>query len=120
MELRNWLTKLYETIDSKDADGFASFITEDGLFRFGNAPAVEGRTAIRDLVAGFFTTIKASEHKIVNAWKNDDVIVWQGEVRYTRNDGSQLTVPFANIFYMEGDLIKEYLIYIDNSQLYNY
>jgi len=39
-------------------------------------------------------------------------------VTYTRHDSSTLTVPFANILRFEGDLIDEYLIFLDVSELY--
>jgi hypothetical protein len=48
----------------------------------------------------------------------DDALVCHGTVTYTRHDSSTLTVPFANIFKVHGELIDEYLIFIDVSQLY--
>ena len=117
-DLKDWLTGLHKTIDGMDPEGFASYIKEDGQFRFGNMEPVVGRKAIEDAVRYFWTTIKGSQHKIVNAWRNDDFITWQGEVLYTRLDEKQVTVKFVNIFRMEGDKIAEYLIYIDNSPVY--
>jgi hypothetical protein len=37
---------------------------------------------------------------------------------YTRHDGSALSVPFADVFKMRGELAREYLIYVDASRLY--
>jgi len=116
--LNKWLEEIYTKIDAKDSDGFAEYIKQDGEFRFGNMEAVKGRKAIADAVAYFFTSIGGSKHKIVNAWRNGDWITWQGEVLYTRLDGNQVNINFVNIFKMEGDMIAEYLIYIDNSPLY--
>src|SRR4030095_8328168 len=113
-----WLEKIGKTIDAKDADGFADFITEDGIFRFGNQPDVKGRKAIAGYVAQFFTMIKSSEHEVVNFWEKDNVIICQGLVHYTRLDGKKVDVNFCNIFYMQNSLIKEYLIYIDNTPLF--
>lgn len=45
-------------------------------------------------------------------------MVWQGSVLYTRLDGRQVKVQFTNIFHMDGDLIQDYLIYIDNGPLW--
>jgi len=39
-------------------------------------------------------------------------------VTYTRHDGTNLTLPFVNVFAMRGDLIQDYLIYIDATPLY--
>ena len=118
MDLKNWITSISKTIDAKDGKAFSEFIAEDGEFRFGNADVVKGRQAIADYVNYFFTMIKGSEHKIINVWKNDDKVIWQGQVKYTRLDEKQVDVNFVNIFYMDGEMIKEYLIYIDNTPLF--
>jgi hypothetical protein len=46
-----------------------------------------------------------------------DTVVIHGAVTYTRHDGRELTVPFADISSMEGEKIKDYLIFIDNTKL---
>lgn len=117
-DVKTWLEELGRVIDSKDGEKFASYLTENGLFRFGNAEPVSGRKAIADYVNYFFTMHNGSSHKVVDFWKGDNSIVWQGEVVYTRIDNKKVTVNFTNIFYMNGDLIEEYLIYIDNSPLF--
>jgi hypothetical protein len=119
MELKNKIHELFKTIDQMNPDKFVSFLTDDAGFRFGNAPAVVGKEAIKKAVAGFFSSIKSISHKNLNLWVNQDTIVYQGEVTYTRHDGSQLTLPFVNIFGMKGDKIKDYLIYIDINPLYS-
>ncbi|HEY3252146.1 MAG TPA: nuclear transport factor 2 family protein [Ignavibacteria bacterium] len=79
-----WLEKIGKTIDAKDSEGFADFLTEDGIFRFGNQPDVKGRKAVAGYVAQFFTMIKSSEHEIVNFWEKDNAVIWQGRVHYTK------------------------------------
>lgn len=118
METRKWLEAISKTIDSKDAAGFSGFLTEDCVFRFGNQPAVKGRQATKEYVAAFFEMIGGSEHKIEDIFEKENSYVWQGEVLYTRKDGKKVGVKFANIFHMEGELIKDYLIYIDNAPLF--
>lgn len=113
-----WITKLFHALDVFDAESFASFLTEDAVFVFGNAEPVHGKGAIREVVAGFFTSIKAFQHELLDTWTLPDTIVCRGVVTYTRHSGSQLRVPFANIFKLRNGLIRDYLIYVDNSQLY--
>ena len=38
---------------------------------------------------------------------------------YTRKDGSTLTVPFVNVFYLRDGKVARYLIHIDNSGLFS-
>lgn len=118
MNRKEWLEKLGGVIDAKDSELFSQYFTEDGIFRFGNAEPVKGRKAVADYVAAFFGMIKSSEHKVVNFWEQNDNIIWQGEVDYTRLDGNKVKVHFTNIFYMKGTLIDQYLIYIDNTPLF--
>jgi len=118
MDTKAWLTGIGNTIDAKDSAGFANYLTGDGIFRFGNQPDVKGRKAIADYVEAFFKMIKSSRHEIVNFWQSGDCIIWQGKVTYTRLDDRIVPVNFCNIFYMKGELIAQYLIYIDNTPLF--
>ncbi len=113
-----WLEKLFKTIDAKDAEGFAEFLTEDAVFRFGNGEPARGKKAVRDAVAGFFAGVKSLRHTVRESWSHPDAVVMHGEVTYTRHDGSQLSVPFANVFKLDGRLVREYLVFADASKLW--
>ncbi|MGH2575688.1 MAG: nuclear transport factor 2 family protein [Ignavibacteria bacterium] len=119
MDIKDKIHKLFKSIDNMDTEKFLSFMTDDAVFRYGNAPAAKGKDAIRDSVNGFFSTIKALKHRNVNMWVHPEHIIYEGEVTYTRHDNSQLTVPFTNIFGMNGELVNDYRIYIDISPLYS-
>jgi ketosteroid isomerase-like protein len=118
MDIKEKIIELFKTIDKMDSDRFVTFLTEDAGFRFGNAPVVKGKHAIRDAVAGFFGTIKGISHKTLNLWIHPESVIYEGEVTYTRHDGSKLTLPFMNKFGMKGNFIKDYFIYIDINPLY--
>ncbi len=114
-----WLGPLFKAIDAKDAETFVSFLTDDAVFRFGNAAPACGRAAVRQAVAGFFTSIASLRHTLRDSWAHPDAVVLHGEVTYTRHDSSQLTVPFANVFKMQGPLVREYLVFADVSALFS-
>ena len=109
---------VFAAIDSGNADAFASFLAQDGEFRFGNAPAVRGRDAVRNAVATFFGAIGGCRHRLIRSWTAPGTAACEGEVTYTRLDGSQLTVPFANVFTLRGAEIASYRIYVDTSPLF--
>lgn len=113
-----WVEPLFRSVDERDADAFVSFLADGVSFRFGNAPAVEGKAAVGEVVRGFFDSIAALSHRLVDTWQHEDRVICHGTVTYTRHDASTLTVPFANIFRTRDDLIDEYLIYVDASALY--
>ena len=112
------VSELFKAVDEMDGGKFVSFLTEDANFKYGNADVVVGREAIKKSVSDFFNLIKGLSHNIINSWKIDDKEIIQGEVTYIRKDGSKVTFPFVNIFTFKGDLIKEYLVYIDIGPLF--
>ncbi|HIH05421.1 TPA: nuclear transport factor 2 family protein [Candidatus Woesearchaeota archaeon] len=113
-----WTHDLFRAIDRMDSRAFAGFLAEDAVFRFGNMPEVKGRGAITTAVEQFFSSIRGLRHRILHAWEQGSHVIVQGEVTYTRKDGKVLTLPFANIFVMEGGKAREYLIYADVAPLF--
>jgi len=109
---------LFESIDAMDTERFLSFIDEDATFRFGSAPPVKGHAAIRAAVESFFASFAKLRHVLQRQVADDDAVVCEGEVTYTRHDGSIITLPFANVFEVDDGLISLYRIYIDIGPLY--
>ena len=110
--------KLFVSIDAMDTEGFLRFIAPDGEFRFGSAPPVRGHDGIREAVGGFFSSIAAISHELQRIVAEGSTVVCEGEVAYTRHDGSAVTLPFCNVFETAGGLISLYRIYIDIAPLY--
>jgi len=118
MPLDNRLDELFAAIDGKDTDAFLGFLTDDGVFRFGAAPAVEGQDAIGAAVGGFFQSIAGSTHRLIKVLRDGDSMAIEGEVTYRRLDGSEVTVPFTNVFELDDELVRHYKIYIDIQPLF--
>jgi len=117
-ERENWVKQLLQSIDNKNTESFLTFLADDGLFRFGNANPVKGKAAVREAVNAFFDSIKGLQHDLVKIWNEQDAMICHGTVTYTRHDSTILSVPFANVFDIRDNLIKEYLIFVDVSGLY--
>ena len=113
-----WIVRLFRTVDARDADGFASFLTDDASFVFANSEPVRGREAVREAVAGFFRSIAGLSHDLHATWVHPDAAVTHGRVTYTRHDGSELAVPFAVVLGLTGDRVRDYRIFMDASRLY--
>lgn len=111
------LSKLFESIDAKDTNTFVSFLTEDAVFRYGSQPPVQGKAMVGEAVSAFFGSIKALSHKLNETWEGNGSLVCRGEVTYTLPDDRQLTVPFVNVFGFDGELIRDYLVYVDPTPL---
>lgn len=119
MTASKWTPKLFSCIDEKDTEGFLSFLTDDACFSFANLPPAVGRAAIREAVDGFFGGISSCRHNVSKIWEPLDSVICEGQVAYTRLDGSMLSVPFVNVFGMAGALIRRYSVYVDASALFN-
>ena len=109
---------LFASIDAMDSERFLSFIHEHGTFRFGSAPPVHGHAGIRQAVESFFATFSALRHDLQRIIGGGPEVAVEGEVTYTRHDGSEIALPFANIFGVEDGLISTYHVYIDIAPLY--
>jgi len=112
------IKQLFQSIDHRDTDAFLAFLSDDVVFRFGNATPVKGKAEVDPVVQDFFDSINALHHDVVETWQQGDAAICHGTVTYTRHDASTLCVPFANIFRLKEDVIREYLIYVDISDLY--
>ena len=112
------LDDLFKAVDAKDTERFLGFLTDQASFRFGSAPPAQGKGAIRVAVDGFFSTIAGCHHVVTRVVAEGDVIICEREVTYTRHDASQISLPFVNVFELEGDLISAYKIYADAGPLY--
>ena len=110
--------KLFVAIDAMDTEGFLGFIAADAEFRFGSAPPIQGHDGIREAIDGFYSSIAALSHDLQRIVAQDDTVICEGEVTYTRHDGSTITLPFCNVFETDDGLITLYRIYIDIAPLY--
>jgi len=104
---------VFTRVDAMDAEGFASYLTQDCAFVFGNWPAVEGSEAAANAVANFFAGIDGISHDILGVWELDNVISVRLSVTYRRKNGTSVTLPCANLWQRSGDRIADYRIYMD-------
>ncbi len=116
--LPSWLTGIFASIDAFDVDKLLTFLSPDCEFRFANAPSLYGHEAIRGMCANLFAALKGISHQELEAWMHPDATICSGRVTYVRHDNTELTVPFAVVFRLDGELVRQCLIYVDNSQLF--
>jgi ketosteroid isomerase-like protein len=112
-----WAKKLFAAIDAMDADGFADFFADDGKFVFGSFPPADGKEAVSGFVAYFFSTLKSLSHKLLTINIAGGLRYIHFEVTYVVADGQTVTIPGVETVKMDGDLISEYIIYLDPSPL---
>ncbi len=111
--------RIFKLVDKMDAAELTACITKDGLFRFSNMEPVVGSENILIFLTDFFKSIKAICHSELEVYEIGNTIITNGVVTYTRHSGSKYQCNFSNTFKMKGDLVSEYLIFVDNSLLYS-
>ncbi len=107
------VAQTFADIDAMDADKFVAHLMPDVVFRFGNADPMTGRAAVKEAVLGFWSTIDGLKHHVRNVWEFGETVIVQADTEYRRKDGKTVTVPNADILTYDGDLVREWLIYID-------
>ena len=112
------IRELFRVVDAKDIDGFLRYLTPDAVFRFSNAPPVVGHAAIREALIPFYASISSLHHTINGTWVCQGAAFCLLEVQYTRLNGKQVTLPVSNTMLTRGDLITDYLIYMDITPVY--
>ncbi|MDQ2812476.1 MAG: nuclear transport factor 2 family protein [Actinomycetota bacterium] len=109
---------IFADIDAFDPEKFVAHLTPDVTFRFGNADPVTGRAAVKEAVAGFFSSIDGLTHHILNVYESGETVIAQIDVEYLRKDGKSVIVPNADILVFDGDLVRDWQIYIDVTPVY--
>ena len=111
--------EIFATIDRFVPEDFVTHLTEDVVFRFGNADAAVGRAAVRDAVAGFFSTIAGLTHHLYEIWQvEEDVTVVRVDVEYRRQDGHTVYTPNIDVLRWRGDQVADWQIVIDIAPIY--
>jgi len=113
------LDDLFAAIDAKDTERFLGFLTDEASFRFGSELAVQGKEAIHSAVGGFFSSIADLRHDLARSVAEDDVVICEGEVTYTRHDSTRITLPFVTVLEFDDEWISDYKIYMDVGPLYD-
>ena len=112
------VAQTFADIDAFDPDKFVAHLTDDVVFRFGNADPAVGKAAVKEAVTGFFSSIDGLTHHILNVFDAGEVAIAQIDVEYVRKDGKHVTVPNADILVFDGDLVSNWQIYIDVAPVY--
>ena len=96
-----WARQLYdESVDRKDAAGFAAAFTEDGWLRFGNNEPIVGRANIEAAIAGFFQAMQTLKHSPERTTVAGNLLFLEATVTYLRHDGKTVSVPAMTVFEM--------------------
>ena len=98
---QEWASHLYdESVDRKNATGFAAAFVEDGWLRFGNNEPIVGRANIEAAIAGFFQAMQTLKHTPERTTVTGNLLFLEATVTYLRHDGKTVSVPAMTVFEM--------------------
>jgi len=109
---------MFAVLDAKGVPGLFPYLDENVVFRFGSFPPGRGRETFDEAWVSISPHIESLCHELLDVWDSGESAVCRGNVTYELKDGSAVTVPFANVFYLRDGKIVEYLIYIDASAVF--
>jgi hypothetical protein len=114
------MKEMFDHIDSKNIDSFLTFLADDVEFRFGNAPKLVGKAAIKAAVDIFNSQIVSMEHVLTGVWTpSDDITILEFDSYYTKHNGITVGVPCCVVLrFNDNHLIEDYRINIDLSPVF--
>lgn len=113
------LTEMFNVIDRMSAEGFVSYLADDVVFRFGNAPELAGKDNVLAGIKVFFSHIAGLNHFLLEKWSEGNTSILRFDTQYTKFDQSLVLIPCcAVIRFNQLRMIDDYRIYADITPLY--
>jgi len=118
MNLIDRIYQVFAAADQLNLDEWIVYFTKEAQFRFGNTAPVAGHDKIRQVMAQFFSTIQTMHHEFVGMYEQDNVVIAEAEVTFTRLDNKVVQIPAVTVFRMQGDLVEDFRLYMDAAPIY--
>jgi ketosteroid isomerase-like protein len=103
----------FAAFDAKDIAGLATLATDDVRLQIGNSPVVDGKAAFAQSLQEFVGSVAGFGHTITSVWSDREALIAELDVRYTRLDGRELTLPCCNVFRLRDGRVADYRVYMD-------
>ena len=94
-------------------------MAEKAQLRFGNNEPARGHDQIRGAIGEFWDSIEDLHHEFTGIWEQDDVVVLEASIRYTKLDGEAVYVPVTMSIERDGETVTASRIYGDMAPLYD-
>jgi ketosteroid isomerase-like protein len=109
---------IFSAFDAKDVAALAALMTDDVRLQLGNADIVNGKAEFVEALETFFVSVAAFRHVVTNVWSDLDAVIAELNVRYTRLDGTELTLPCCNVLRVRDGAVADYRVYMDIAPVY--
>jgi ketosteroid isomerase-like protein len=117
-DLLNRVETMIGVLMKQDWEKFLPYFHPNLLYKVGAAEPVHGPQACKEFLARVYTKLKPGAHEVRQTWEIDNVVIVEMDAKYnTVEDGREVVVPCCDIYRFEGDLIKEWRVYPDASNV---
>jgi len=113
-----WIASYFAKVDRMDPRGLAAWYADNGRFRFGNSPSVEGKTAIIKVLRGFYGSIRSMSHEMTGCWVDGETGVWEAEVTFGLPDGRTVTIPAVSVLRTRDGKVHDFRMAMDAAPLF--
>jgi hypothetical protein len=115
----DWAGAFFRSADTFDIEQLTAWFADDVEVRFGNQPAIVGKSGAREAFAGFWSNIAGMRHAREALVSLGNMAAQMSIVTYTRHDGSEVSMPVASHLRRTGPAqIDRLWIFIDMAPLF--
>lgn len=113
-ETVEFLNAYYRLVDAMKIGEFMAFFTPDARLIFANNEPMQGRDAIEAGLTQVLSSVDGIRHDLRQIWNvDDDTVVFEVDVTYSRKDGRDVRVPGSAVCEMRNGLMAQQRIYVD-------
>ena len=115
----DWTSAFFRDVDTLVVEKLIAWFAETIEVRFGNAPPIHGTTVAEQAFRQFYGSISGMRHRQEVLVSSGDLAVQLAVVTYTRQDGSEVSMPVASHLRRVGSqTIDRLWIFIDMAPLF--
>lgn len=115
---QNWIAEYFAEVDRMNPEGLVAWYAEDGRFRFGNSPPVEGKAAIAEVLRSFYASITSMSHAMTGCWLEGESGVWEAEVTFGLPEGRSVTIPAVSVLRARHGKVRDFRMVMDAAPLF--
>ncbi|MDJ0570768.1 MAG: nuclear transport factor 2 family protein [Pleurocapsa sp. MO_192.B19] len=116
-QVYDWYLSYLKAIDTKNIETYGNFLADKCVMQFNN-DSYEGKTAILQNIAEYWTTFDSITHDLLNIYGTDSSFVLEALNHYQRNDNKTVTVRAVAITDRnEKGLVTSFRLYSDTTPL---
>jgi ketosteroid isomerase-like protein len=119
-EAYDWYLAYLTALDAKDVEDYGTYLADDCVMQQNNDDPVQGKPAILEGLAGYWSTFGELEHDLRNIYGSDPAFYLEALNHYTRADGEAVTLRAVAFTDRNDDgLVTSVRLYTDTSPLFS-